>query len=746
MAYKEQELKIYPGGLSLVPPGDQVAEGACLDLTDWWPGCAGRLEQAPNRIAISSGAGVASDTLLQSNGRIYYGGGGQLSQIGRNVIDSGYDGYPIGVTSFNGYAWFMNRSKQRRDDGTTCSDWWIGNADQGLTLTDIPGGGALSPNTPYQEYEYYITWVVAGLGETNPGPVAPLTVNQGDAVLIARPNSGDAPVGCTGWNIYRQDYIDTDGVPLFGTVYLLNAAPIPLDQATYTDYGDAPHQQDATSLLELGVIMEMNHDAPPPARVTGNQVFNGRIVVASSADHPNRVWYTNALQPAYFPGADDPNMGNWVDIGTDSGDAIIAIAVRPKTLIIYRQRSIWRQLGDFDDPNARIEPIVPELGIAGPRAMCSTSLGDYFMASAGRGLYYFNNDTAQNVSDGFVDPIFRGQQTENLRQFGSAYEADIAVGYRGGRVWISYPGIESGMIQSLIYHVPSARWFAGSYSYGAFYDTGEQFIGCGGDRQYVWALESTYEAIFSNLSFQSQYYTGGLPDREKTWADLVISHNTQGRLLTVTIRVNKNSSATILNLNNDPALCSFVVAYLVSTSMTKQIIPLVYPGNFETVALRGQPIQSYSLSVRIAGAGADDAPVLIDGPIIVHYYVEARRAMTFDTAPGDQGTPLVKIVDQVEWSIDASDSEGWMQLYSDLPGGVLVPRLSPVLVIPQTVGRQAQRLVLPNKIAGKLLRATAATSTDFRIYGARARVLPIGVYIDGTIGDFWEPVPISIGV
>jgi hypothetical protein len=735
MAYQVKDLKILPGGLNLLPPGDQINEGDCLDLTDWWPGCAGKLEQAPQAVNLTGALEMAwgHDSLLQADGRIYSGGYGNLSQIGRGLVDSGYDGYPLGMISMSGFAWIMNRAKQRRDDGTSCSDWFIGAPNIGPLLTALPGVGGLSPNTPYQEYEYYLTFIIAGLGETNPSPPTPLTVNQGDAIIANRGPSV-VPTGATGWNLYRQNYVDTGGIPLFGTVYLLNAAPIPMAQTVYIDYGDAVHQQDDTSLLQLGVIMEMNHDAPPAARVTANQIFNGRIVVANSADHPNRVFYTNALQPAYFPGANDPNMGNWVDIGTDKGDEILAIAVRPKTLIIYRRRSIWRQLGDFDDPTARIEVIVPEFGIAGPRAMVSTSQGDYFVASANRGFYSFNNDWAAKASDQ-VDPIFRGLPTENFPQLASAYDERVAVGYRGGRVWISYPNLGGTMVAALIYHVASGRWFAGSYGgadgYGAFLDAGEQFLGNSSGA--IVSLESAYQSSNTHVAFQSLYLDAGLPDHEKTWADLVVNHNLQGTTLTVTIKCNKGADV-------------FDLAVLSSNVMTKQIIPMVYPSNYATVALRGLPIQSYNLSVRISGGGADDAPILIDGPIILHYYLEARRAKTFDTAPGDQGSALVKIADQVEFSIDASDGAGTMQIYTDLPGGVLTARLSPPVVIPMTIGRQAERIVLPAPLAGKLMRLTAQTPTDFRIYGVRARILPIGVYIDGTIGDFWQPEPISIGV
>ena len=742
MAYQVKELKIYPGGLNLVPPGDQVNEGDCLDLTDWWPGCAGRLEQTPQAINLSGALDMAwgVDSLCQASGRTYSGGYGNLSQIGRGLVASGFDGYPLGMIAFEGFCWIMNRGKQMRDDGGSCVPWWIGGIStgmmgpgEGLTLTDIPGGGGLSPNTPYQEYEYYLTWVIAGLGETNPSPVAPLTVNQGDAILIEAP-LGNAPPGATGWNIYRQNYVDTDGVPLFGTVYLLNGAPIPMDQASYTDYGDAVHQQDDTSLLELGVIMEDDHDPPPSCAVMANNIFNGRIVVANTAAHPNRMYWTDALAPAYFPGAENPNEGNWADVGTDSGDAILAITVRPKMLVIYRQKSIWRQIGDFDDPNARIEAIVPELGIAGPRAVAQTSQGDYFVASAGRGFWNFNNDYATPLS-AEVDPIFRGLGSENFPTLSLASESAIAVGYRGGRIWISNPGMGGSNVAGLIYHVPSTRWFAGSYGgangYGAFLDAGTQFLGCTSGA--IEALESAYQSSGAHVAFQSQYLDAGLPDHEKTWADLVVNHNLQGTTLTVTIRLNKNAD-------------SFDLAVLSSNVMTKQIIPLLYPATYANVALRGLPIQSYNLSVRIWGGGADDAPILIDGPIIAHYYPEARRAMTFDTAPGDQGSPLVKITDQIEFSVDASAGAGTFQIYTDLPGGVLTPRLSPPEVIPMTIGRQNERIILPKPLAGKLNRLTAASPTNFRIYGVRARILPIGVYIDGTIGDFWQPEPISIGV
>ena len=47
MSYKLREQKIIPNGLNLLAPGDQTAEGDCLDLGGWWAAAIGKLEQAP---------------------------------------------------------------------------------------------------------------------------------------------------------------------------------------------------------------------------------------------------------------------------------------------------------------------------------------------------------------------------------------------------------------------------------------------------------------------------------------------------------------------------------------------------------------------------------------------------------------------------------------------------------------------------------------------------------------------------
>jgi hypothetical protein len=752
MAYKLQTQKILPGGLNLLAPGDQVTEGDCLDLTGWWAGAAGRLEQAPRSIVWNANPSwvIPADSLCQVDGRIYwsdYNGTRSLRQVGRTVggtleaaIDTGFDSAPLGMISYQGFAWIMNRAtgKQRKDDGTTVTDW--SPPPPGVpTLTDGGlHGTALTPavgNPPEnggllaQEYSYFITWQLGTLGETNPstvgGVITPATITPALDGSIVRVTLPTPPANATGWNIYRKG-------PALLTPYRLNEGTIDITRTYVDDYGDALHTHSDDNLLSLGIVMEANHDPAPACKVIATQLYNGRIVVANSAANPNRIWYTPALQPGFFRGSGNPNEGDWVDCGTDKGDEILAMTVRPGIVVIYRSRTIWRHVGDFGDVNARLECVVPDLGIVGVRAVAQTSLGDYFVSNDG--VYKFNNDWAQKLS-AKVEPVFRGQVTEDLTQLATAYRSRCAIGYRNGRLWISYPSGGGTNLDSLIYHVDSQRWFAdgaGSQGYGAFLDVGTEFLGAGNG---LFALEHSYGA--SGLGFHSEYQDGGLPDHEKTWADLVLNHNTHGQTLTIVIRTNKYAGS------ND----SFTLTTIVSSALTKQVIALLYPSDYAVTALRGQPIRAYNLSVRITGTGAASAPpVIIDTPMLLHCYLEARRAKSFDSDETDHGAQGVKTVDQMEFDIDATAGNALLLVYSDVPGGAMVDRTSGGVLIPQTAGRQLRRLVLAAPADGNLLRYRAGATTEFQIYGMRARLLRIGVYLDGTVGDFWQPQPISIGV
>lgn len=741
MAYKLHELEIVPNGLNLAPPADQVAKGDCLALTGWWPSSVGKLQQArgwtsqnlyPQLYPIHS--------ISEAEGRIYYADRANLYQQSRDAgnppltIDTGYDSHPLGLLGFQGFMYIMNRGRQRRDDGVTCSDWAIEVPAVAPGATTAPTGGSLAAG----DYDYYVTFIDADLNESNPSPVFHITTAGGDVSVntITRPSATPNPttglIAILRWNVYRKS-------PLTSQIYKLNFGTI-LSYATasYNDYGDLDHAQTDEDVIGNGEVMEDDHDAAPAARCIGNQPFNDRLIVGGSDAYPNRIWYTKANQPAYFPTL------QYLDVGADRGDEILGISVKKGFFFIYRQRSIWWHVGDFDDPSPRLEPLVPDKGTVGQNSWCSTSDGDYFVWKDG---VYHLTDWAKKVSRK-IQPVFERFDLENHRIVQPSSLDECALGIKDGRLWFCYieEPLNEGddaIRQTLVYDVETERWFGKDGSSSAFgiptasagqccfYQGSEHFY-AGSPLGLLNSLEdgTSDGAGLTPLAYQSAYEDCGFPDHEKTWGDLVINHCTQGVTLTVTIRTN--------NLRTFGGVDSFVLTTISSASLTRQVIPLLYPSNYATVALRGLPIKSLNLSVRIEGYGPAGGFAWIDTPILLHYYLEARKGVSFDSGITNHGTPGVKTVDAVEIDLDASEGAATLQIWSDIPGNVMVVRLGAGTAIAATTGRQVRTIVLASALDGRLFRYQVNTTTGVQIYGIRARVLSIGTFVDGAVSDVWD--------
>jgi hypothetical protein len=717
--FNTEPLKIIPGGLNLLAPGDQVAEGDCLDLAGWWPEDAGKLQQGRGYVIKSNGYSHAVDTILDADGRFYFAGAGSLSRFGTGVLGTGWGSDPIGAISYRGWGWFTSANLQKRDNGTNYVDWAVETPGSAPTESDSNSGELLDG-----DYEYYVTFLNGDYFEGNPSPQLAFNLSAGDNndVTITRPSATSAEIAY--WNVYRHG-------PGLAAPYKVNLDPIAIATTTFHDDGSVGNSLDNESLIARDEVMEADHDAPPAAKVIANKLFNGRIVVANSAAHPNRLWYTPALRPNFFRGSDNPQNGDWVDVGDDSGDEILFVAIHPSRAIVYRRKSVWQVVNDFDDDGSRIEPLIPDIGTVGFRAVASSSLGDYFAA----------NDGIYRVADGAdkrsvkIDPVFSGVTTSTLK-VAASYRNKIAVGINEGRVWVSIPvGPSTTNNYSFIYHVRTDRWYTKSLGISCFTRGQTEFLGGFGEK--VASLEDGVADDGGGVPvrYQSAYQDAGFPDREKTWGDLVLTHQTGGEDLTITVYTNKRQDLTGAD--------AITLATINSASLTREVVPLIYPDTYLVAGKRGKPIRSFNISVAISGTGpAQLFGVLIESPIFLHYYVEARKGKTFDTGPTDHGTPMVKSIDQVEIDLDAPQNAS-LQIQSDLPGSAgLMNRVN--VAISATTGRQVVTLVLPSVVSGKLLRHQVTSDTDFHVYGFRVRSLPIGVYLDGAVGDSWDTEPLAI--
>jgi len=138
----------------------------------------------------------------------------------------------------------------------------------------------------------------------------------------------------------------------------------------------------------------------------------------------------------------------------------------------------------------------------------------------------------------------------------------------------------------------------------------------------------------------------------------------------------------------------------------------------------------------------DASSTVIIYAVYLHWYAEARKALTFDSGVVDLGTERVKRADEIEFDIEAEGPVEW-ELYSDLPGGAMALRASGQW---QPAPGRATHVARFLPVEGRKLRLLVL-STDgvspFRLHGIRVRALPIGEYVDGAAGDYWESQPVG---
>jgi hypothetical protein len=191
---------------------------------------------------------------------------------------------------------------------------------------------------------------------------------------------------------------------------------------------------DEASMIAQGIVLEDDHDPPPPAFGLAGPYFD-RLLAFTSKAHPNRIWWTPTSMPWYFRGSASDLEGDWVDVGEES-EPIYAISVKPHMCFIYKAHSLWRIVGDFDEGS--IEQISPVMGLKGPRAWASHGVVDYALGA--EGLYIVAGELAIVISEK-VQPIFTGITSGIVRptkpmDAAEGYYAAIAI--KNDRLYFSY--------------------------------------------------------------------------------------------------------------------------------------------------------------------------------------------------------------------------------------------------------------------------------------------------------------------
>lgn len=592
-------------------------------------------------------------------------------------------------------------------------------------LFDVTGTVGANTNGAMQ---FFATFVNALGHEGNPSPASNSVVTGTQSIqLTGIPVCPDATVDCRIRNLYAIG-------GQFSHAYQIGQL---FDNSSSTFTWKTTVRAAQADNIE----MPTDHDLPPKARgVIGP--YLGKLIAFSTVEHPARFFWSPSGSPSYFPGADDDLVGNWEDVGGDD-DEVIQATDHKQALLFYKNRSIWRLVGDPETSDPTKSNAAD--GLVGPKAVCNA--GAYDFAVLGEGVYRVTLDTEEKISDA-IDPIFKGDYVqlsdgEYLPPCDLNNKANIVTEIIGDRLRVCYPEVGSSQPNVvLIYHTSTGRWAREKYTGigGAFTvmhneGAGTRFI-MGGVGSNLYALETfgwagddghAYDAVW-----QSRFYDQDLPDNFKIYTDVELDCETgfgQATINTISIYCVFDNGTKIL-----------VGTAASSDGYGKPRFTAILPIPASTGSQRGYKAKNCAMRIEVAVTGQ----VTIHGAYI-HWYPEERVARTFDSGPTNFGIPeRVKEVDYFETYLTASGQSLRRTFSSDLPGNVLTLRQDANFNAPNGRGTVRFR---PASVDGRnfrLMLDESPSGSTFQVHQLRARMRVIGEYIDGTIGEYYESPEFSV--
>jgi hypothetical protein len=618
-------------------------------------------------------------------------------------------------------------------------------------------------------YEYFVTQVNLWGEESNPaGPVA-YTGQIGEACQITVAQPTDTTI--VSWNVYRIGNT-------LENAYRVNQDPILYPPATggaltFIDDGADADLMSDVEVTRLGIALQTDNDPPPLCAGLAGPYYD-ELLAFNSAANPNWLFWSKPTLPYAWPGA-ALDEGNHTPVG-DDGEAIVQITLHPQHARIYKVRSIWRCVGDPDSESSTLEMTNAEIGLTGPKAICSYGDLDYFEGP--EGIYSHSGYGTPKKISGKLDPLFKGDAVtlpgaapSTPLNLTAAVRALNTMAVRNGRLYFSYAaGAATSPNATLVCDLDAMRWYSDDRGFTALYDEGQGNGLTGAAAGIAYTLEAPQTGSIA-LLYQTGYRDQGERGRQKTYDDIAIEYSVNAGAASdqsLAVSVSFDSGATSMSLG--PLFYQTAAAGAARNRALFGLAPATAPAAWggavnyalAAVALYGtacyESLQAANLchepdtsplwwapvsapgggldtghaarNISIAISGAAVSPVTIFS-IESHYFLLARDACAFNSDDTHLDYQGVKQMDLIEFDVDAPGAWLW-SLYSDRPGGAMACRAGAIAAA--TSGRQS--IQIPFAMAeGRLARVTVHSAAAFRLYGLRVRLRKLGTYIDGAAGE-----------
>lgn len=241
----------------------------------------------------------------------------------------------------------------------------------------------------YTYAKYKIThW--DGRCESNPSPATGTPVTAAYGVTEVTLATGASNVEQI--RVYRYD-------PDTGAYRFLKG----LDK-TVLSIGDSTTYKfhDAISASNLGEDLMWDNDPPPPCDI--GCIYKNHAFLSGDIRHPSRLYFSKMANSYSYP------QNNWIDIGGDDGDRIMAIIPLADTLLIFKRRSLYALVGE-DSATWQVRYVTGS-GTISKRSVISVRDSIYFLSYDG--FYKTNGSSVEKISYA-IDNLFIDETEDTLK-------------------------------------------------------------------------------------------------------------------------------------------------------------------------------------------------------------------------------------------------------------------------------------------------------------------------------------------
>ena len=159
---------------------------------------------------------------------------------------------------------------------------------------------------------------------------------------------------------------------------------------------------DPVSVNFLGEEIQLDNDPPPPAHI--GTIYKNHAFLTGDTEHPSRLYFSKIANPFSYP------QSNWIDIGGDDGDRIMALVPLADTLLVFKRNSLYA-VGGEDAATWQVRYIADK-GTVATRSAISIRGSVYFLSYDG--FYRTTGSSVEKISYA-IDNLFIKETEATLR-------------------------------------------------------------------------------------------------------------------------------------------------------------------------------------------------------------------------------------------------------------------------------------------------------------------------------------------